>query len=125
VRNGVIISAVTGGGSITLFAGNAAILANSLTALPSVNAGNTRANEKLYRKGALFAENAACTRRYAGRQGLSITGGNRFNTQGKKAEKHTQSAGRGNRLLTAAASRFFSLHAIVGIFTLDFLALFF
>jgi len=38
----------TGGGNITGFAGNAAASVNSLSALSSANARNTRASEKLY-----------------------------------------------------------------------------
>jgi len=55
------------GGSITPFAGNAAASANSLSALSLSIARYTRASEKLYRKGAFFAENAARMRRRDGR----------------------------------------------------------
>jgi len=55
------------GGNITPFAGNAAASANSLSALSLSIARYTRASEKLYRKGAFLAENAARMRRRDGR----------------------------------------------------------
>jgi hypothetical protein len=85
--------ATAGGGSITPFAGSAAKPANSLTVLSSANAGNTRAIRKLYRKGAFFAENAACARQYAGRQYLSITKAYSFHMRGKSVKITPKSAG--------------------------------
>ena len=90
------------------FAGNASILANSLSVPPSANAGNMRASGKLYRKGAFFAENTACARRYAGRQGLSITGACIFNTREKSIKITPKGAGAGqSSFLTAAPPPFF------------------
>jgi len=82
-----------GGGNITAFAGNASILASRVTAPLSANAGNMRASEKLYRKGAFFAEIIACARRYAGRRYVPITGACTFNTRGKGIKITPKSAG--------------------------------
>jgi hypothetical protein len=87
--NGVYLSAATGGGSITLFAGNAAATASSHTALLSYIARNMRVREKLYRKGIAFTVFIACGRRFARRQYLFITGGGVFHTQGKSIKNHT------------------------------------
>jgi len=56
-----------GGGNIISYAGNAAVNASKVFALSFTNAQNMRASENLYEKGACFADNAACARRYAGR----------------------------------------------------------
>jgi len=75
------------GGNITPSAGNATASANSLSALSLSIARYTRASEKLYRKGAFLAENAARMRRRDGRQCLCITGGNPLKTRGKGIKK--------------------------------------
>jgi hypothetical protein len=114
VRNGVIISATTGGGSTTTFAGSAATIANSLTVQSSVSAGNTRASEKLYRKGAFIAQNAACARRYAGRQGLSIAGGYLSHTRGNGINFTPKGAGAADRFGgLPRPSFFYALHTTV------------
>lgn len=57
----------TGGVNTMSFAENAAAIASRVSALQLSIARNMRVSEKLYRKGAFFAENVACRRRCTGR----------------------------------------------------------